>query len=70
MVAPTTVRTAPGEIYTFELRKDPATGKYVGEIRDDWGWVISLQGEVTADRKMVRGTGTLEPLHGLWQEVS
>lgn len=28
--------------YTGHLRKNPTTGAIEGEIRDQWGWVISI----------------------------
>ena len=49
--------TASGEIYTFELRREG--GDYVGEVVDDYGWVISIRGTLDRDRKAIVGTGTL-----------
>ncbi len=53
--------TAPGEIYTFELRREKPGGDYVGKIVDDYGWVISIRGTLDPDRKIITGTGTLGP---------
>ena len=52
--------SAPGCIYKFRLGRD-ASGAYVGELVDDWGWTIALRAEVV-DRggvKVFEGTGTL-----------
>ncbi|MGI4943807.1 MAG: hypothetical protein ACRYHQ_25130 [Janthinobacterium lividum] len=40
-----TVMTAPSAIYKFRLGRD-ASGAYVGELVDDWGWVITMHAEV------------------------
>ncbi|MGI4807443.1 MAG: hypothetical protein ACRYF2_04960 [Janthinobacterium lividum] len=49
-----------GCIYKFRLGRD-ATGAYVGEMVDDWGWVIALRAEVVERNgvKVFEGTGTL-----------
>lgn len=49
-----------GCIYKFQLGRD-ASGAYVGELVDDWGWTIALRAEVV-DRggvKVFEGTGML-----------
>ncbi len=54
---------ASGEIYKFRLGRD-ASGAYVGELVDDWGWTIALRAEVV-ERDGVRvfeGTGMLTNL--------
>ncbi len=52
--------TAPGCIYKFRLGRD-ASGAYVGELVDDWGWTIALRAEVVERDgvKVFEGTGTL-----------
>ncbi len=54
-------------IYRFRLGRD-ASGAYVGELVDDWGWTIALQAEVVqrVDMNVFEGTGTLAdaPGHG------
>lgn len=52
--------TALGEIYTFRLGRD-ASGAYVGELVDGWGWVIAIRAEVVERDgvKVFEGTGRL-----------
>lgn len=38
-----------GGIYKFRLGRD-TSGAYVGELVDDWGWVIAIQAEVAGSR--------------------
>ena len=51
---------APGEIYKFRLGRD-ASGAYVGEVVDDWGWTIALRAQVVERDgvKVFEGRGTL-----------
>ncbi len=46
-------------IYKFCLGRD-ATGAYVGEMVDDWGWTIAIRAEVVERDgvKVFEGTGT------------
>ncbi len=50
------------EIYNFSLRRD-VSGDYVGELTDDWGWVIALHAKVVERDgvKVFEGTGKLSP---------
>ena len=52
--------TAPGCIYKFRLGRD-ASGAYVGELVDDWGWTIAIRAEVVERDgvKVFESTGTL-----------
>ncbi|MGI4939597.1 MAG: hypothetical protein ACRYHQ_03330 [Janthinobacterium lividum] len=49
-----------GCIYKFRLGRD-ASGAYVGEMVDDWGWTIAIRAEVVerGGVKAFEGTGTL-----------
>ena len=51
---------ASGKIYKFRLGRD-ASGAYVGELVDDWGWTIALRAEVVERDgvKVFEGTGML-----------
>ena len=62
--------TAGPGIYTFELRRGANPNTYEGEIRDDWGWVISVRGTLDQQRKVIQGTGSVEPLPGPWKETT
>jgi hypothetical protein len=54
-------------IYRFRLGRDP-TGAYVGELVDDYGWVIAIRAAVIErdGMKVFEGTGSLTntPGHG------
>ncbi|NPD69754.1 hypothetical protein HN018_22045 (plasmid) [Lichenicola cladoniae] len=52
--------SAPGEVYRFRLGRD-ASGAYVGELVDDWGWVIAITAqEVERDGvRVFEGIGAL-----------
>lgn len=49
-----------GCIYKFRLGRD-ASGAYVGELVDDYGWTIAIRAEVVEREgvKVFEGTGTL-----------
>ena len=49
-----------GYIYKFRLGRD-ASGAYVGELVDDWGWTIALRAEVVerSGVKVFEAVGTL-----------
>lgn len=65
--------TTPGCIYRFRLGRD-ASGAYVGELVDDWGWTIALRAEVVERDgvKVFEGSGTLTKITriGLTEEGS
>lgn len=48
---------ARGEIYKFRLGRD-ASSAYVGELVDDWGWVIAIKAQVVERDGIERFKGT------------